>query len=47
MNNIFHDDNRKVLPTLDDESIDLVITSPPYKDVDNFSTELMAVFGIV
>lgn len=29
---IIHGDNRDVLPTLDSDSVDLVVTSPPYAD---------------
>jgi len=30
---LYNDDCLKVLPTLADNSIDLVITSPPYEDI--------------
>ncbi len=32
MNTLLHGDCREVLPTLADESVDLIITSPPYAD---------------
>jgi site-specific DNA-methyltransferase (adenine-specific) len=38
---VFLDDNRKVLPTLSAESVDLCITSPPYKNSDGYSPELI------
>ena len=37
MNKIFRGNNIELLSTIPSESIDLVITSPPYKTTDNFS----------
>jgi site-specific DNA-methyltransferase (adenine-specific) len=38
---IFLDDNRKVLPMIPTESVDLCITSPPYKNSDGYTPELI------
>lgn len=38
---IFLDDSRKVLPTLSSNSVDLCVTSPPYKDVDGYTSDLI------
>ena len=32
VNRLFHEDNHRILPSLPDDSIDLVLTDPPYKD---------------
>lgn len=34
-------DNRDILPKLNEESIDLCVTSPPYKDSDGYSEDLI------
>jgi site-specific DNA-methyltransferase (adenine-specific) len=41
MNKVLLGDNREILKSIDAESIDLVITSPPYKNKDNYSDDLM------
>jgi site-specific DNA-methyltransferase (adenine-specific) len=38
---ILHCDNRDGLHDIADESVNLIITSPPYKDVDGYSESLM------
>lgn len=40
-NKLFFGDSREVLKSFPSNSIDLVITSPPYKDSDNYSPELI------
>lgn len=41
INKVILGDSAEVLKSIPDNSIDLVITSPPYKDVDNFSFDLI------
>jgi site-specific DNA-methyltransferase (adenine-specific) len=44
---LFNDDCLKVLPTIPDKSVDLIITSPPYdniRDYNNLSTWNFAIF---
>jgi len=36
---IYNDDNMKVLPTLEDESIDLAVYSPPFAGLYNYSSD--------
>jgi site-specific DNA-methyltransferase (adenine-specific) len=42
MSRILLGDSRDVLKTFDDESVDLCITSPPYKTSDSFSNEMIS-----
>lgn len=37
MINLYNDDCLKILPTIEKESIDLIITSPPYDNVRNYN----------
>ena len=37
---LFQGDSSEVLKTFDDESIDMVITSPPYDDLRNYNTSI-------
>lgn len=38
---LHHGDNKDILKSMEDNSIDLIITSPPYKDRDGFSYAFM------
>ena len=39
-NVLINDDNRKLLDSLPEESINLVITSPPYDDLRDYTKDL-------
>lgn len=41
MSEIHFGDNRTILPRLADESMDLCVTSPPYKNVDGYNEDLI------
>ena len=38
---LYNGDSRKLLKNFDNEYFDLVITSPPYKDVDGYTEDLI------
>lgn len=38
---VYNKDCLDVIRTLDNNSIDLIVTSPPYKEIDGFSYETM------
>lgn len=42
MNKIILGDSREILKTIPDGSVDLIITSPPYKDVDYYNPVLIS-----
>jgi DNA modification methylase len=45
-NVLINDDNRKLLEVLPEESIDLVITSPPYDDLRDYNKDLIWNFNV-
>lgn len=45
-NVLINDDNRKLLDALPQESIDLVITSPPYDDLRDYNKDLLWGFNV-
>ena len=45
-NVLINDDNRKLLDILPQESIDLVITSPPYDDLRDYNKDLIWNFSV-
>ena len=46
LNKIYHNDALSGLRTLDSESIDCIVTSPPYWGLRNYSTESQIWDGI-